>query len=120
MIRRIIAGLLMLIAAFLLWQGVDGVLYAVKMGSGLEEALLQPPTSLWRILAAALLVAGGGLALLKAPGGALLATLGAILFAALPGAMAALGADRSIWLDEAVVSLPIVALAGALLFVKRK
>lgn len=120
MFRRIAAGLFALIGAFLLWQGVDGVLYTMKLGSGLEDALLQPPTSLWRILAAGLIVAGGLLGALKVPGGAIAAALGAILFAALPGAMAAMGADRSMWIDEAYFAVPLLGLAAALVFVKRK
>lgn len=119
MFRRIAAGLFALIGAFLLWQGLDGVLHGIKLGSGLEDALLQPPTSLWRILAAGLVLAGGLLGALKVPGGAIVAALGAILFAALPGAMAALGADRSMWIDEAYFAAPLVALAAALVFLKR-
>lgn len=120
MFRQIAAGLLALAGAFVLWQGLDAVNLVMQRGSNLSDALLQPPTSLWRILAALFLLAGGVLGLLKAPGGAITALPGILLYASLPGVMAALGADRSMWRDEAILAVPLVALTASLFFVKRK
>jgi len=119
MIRRLAGAALALIALWLLWQGVSAVLLIVSRGSPLDDALLQPPTSLWRILAAGLAVLGGLLAALNIKSGAWFGVTGAILFAALPGAMAAMGTDSSLWMDEVVSGSAMVALAGALAFVKR-
>ena len=119
MIRRLAGGALALIALFLLWQGVSAVQLIVSRGSPLDDALLQPPTSLWRIVAAGLAALGGVLAALNIKGGGWFAVPGAILFAALPGAMAAMGTDSSLWMDEVISGGVMLVLAGALAFVKR-
>lgn len=119
MIRKLAGAALAILAAWLLWQGVSAVSMIVSRGSPLDDALLQPPTSLWRILAAGLALLGGLLAALNIKGGAWLGMTGAVLFAALPGAMAALGTDSSLWMDEVYSGGVMVVLAGALAFVKR-
>ncbi|MBK8197540.1 MAG: hypothetical protein IPK75_04150 [Acidobacteria bacterium] len=119
MIRRIIAALLAAIALWLLWQGVSAVQLLVSRGSPLDDALLQPPTSLWRIAAAALALIGGALAALNLKGGGWLAMIGAILFAALAGAMAGMGTAARMWMDEAIAGGLMIVLAGGLAFVKR-
>jgi hypothetical protein len=119
LIRQLAAGALALIAGWLLWQGVSAVSVIVSRGSPLDDALLQPPTSLWRIVAALLAFTGGLIAAFKGPGGAWAAMTGAIMFAALGGAMAAMGTDSSLWGDEAISGVVMLALAGALVFLKR-
>lgn len=119
MIRKLAGAALAILAIWLLWQGVSAVSMIVSRGSPLDDALLQPPTSLWRILAASLTLLGGLLAALNIKGGAWFGMAGAILFAALPGAMAALGTDSSLWMDEVYSGGVMVVLAGALAFVKR-
>jgi hypothetical protein len=119
MIRQLAGAALALIAAWLLWQGVHGVQVIVSRGSPLGDALLNPPTSLWRIVAASLAVAGGALAAMKLPGGAFAGMTGAVLFAALGGLMAAMGTDISMWQDEAVTGAVLVVLAGIIVFTKR-
>lgn len=119
MIRRLAGVALALIAAWLFWQGLSAVLMITSRGSPLDDALLQPPTSLWRLVATGLALIGGGLAALNVKGGGWLAMIGAILFAALPGAMAAMGTDSSLWMDEVVSGGVMLVLAGALAFVKR-
>lgn len=120
MIRRIAAGLLALIAAWLLWQGIVPVLHIVSLGSPLGDALLQPyPTSLWRIVAAGLALAGSGLAMFGIRGGVSMAITGAILFAALAVGMAAMGTSFNELLSDALPAAALLVLAGALLFMKR-
>jgi len=119
MIRRIAATALALIAAWLFWQGFSAVQIIVSRGSPLDDALLQPPTSLWRLVASGLAVIGGALAALNVRGGGWLAMIGAILFAALAGVMAAMGTDQSLWMDEAISGGVLIALALVLAFVKR-
>ncbi|MEQ9505107.1 MAG: hypothetical protein RLO80_02475 [Hyphomonas sp.] len=119
MIRRIAAGLLALIAAWLLWQGIVPVQMIVSRGSPLEDALLQPPTSLWRIVAAAITLIGAALATFNIRGGGWLAGVGVILFAALPAVMAGMGSSSSLWRADAMTAAVLVALAGVLAFVKR-
>ena len=119
MIRKLAGAALAILAAWLLWQGISAVSMIVSRGSPLDDALLQPPTSLWRILAAGLALLGGLLAALNVKGGAWLGMTGAVLFAALPGAMAALGTDSSLWMDEVYSGGAMIVLAGLLAFVKR-
>ncbi|MFN7165320.1 MAG: hypothetical protein ACK4P2_10935 [Hyphomonas sp.] len=119
MIRRITAGALAVLSAWLLWQGIAAVDLIVSRGSPLDDALLQPPTSLWRILASGLALIGGLLAALNIKGGAWLGMTGAVLFAALGGALAAMGTDSSLWMDEVISGIVMIALAGALVFMKR-
>jgi len=119
MIRRIAAIALALLAAWLFWQGFSAVQIIVSRGSPLDDALLQPPTSLWRLVASGLAVIGGVLAALNVKGGGWLAMIGAILFAALAGAMAGLGTDSSLWMDEAISGGVLIALALGLALVKR-
>ena len=119
MIRRIAGGLLALIAAWLLWQGVSAVQLIVSRGSPLDDALLQPPTSLWRIVAAGLALAGGVMAALNLKGGSWPAMTGAVLFAAMAGVMAGMGASSTLWMDEAAFGAVMIALAGVLAFVRR-
>jgi hypothetical protein len=119
MIRRIAGAALALLAAWLLWQGIAAVDLIVSRGSPLDDALLQPPTSLWRILASGLALIGGALAALNIRGGAWLGMTGAILFAALGGALAAMGTDSSLWMDEVICGAVMIALAGALALMKR-
>lgn len=119
MIRRIIGIVFALIAAWLLWQGLHAVQVIVSRGSPLGDALMQPPTSLWRIVAAGVALIGGLLVAAKLPGGGPVAAAGAVLFAALGGAMVAMGTDSSMWMDEVVSGGILIVLAGALLFLKR-
>jgi hypothetical protein len=118
MIRRIAAIALALLAAWLFWQGFHAVQVIVSRGSPLDDALLQPPTSLWRLVASGLAVLGGLLAALNIRGGGWFAMIGALLFAALGGALAAMGTDQSIWMDEAIAGAILVVLAALLVVVK--
>lgn len=119
MIRRIAAIALALLAAWLFWQGFHAVQVIVSRGSPLDDALLQPPTSLWRLVASGLALLGGALAALNIRGGGWFAMIGAVLFAALGGALAAMGTDQSIWMDEAIAGAILVVLAAVLVVVKR-
>jgi len=119
MIRKLAAGALALLAAWLFWQGISAVQMIVSRGSPLGDALLQPPTSLWRIAASGLALVGGGLAVFNIRGGGWLAMTGAVLFAALAGVMAGMGAATRLWMDEAVTGVILIALASVLVFVKR-
>jgi hypothetical protein len=119
MIRRIAAIALALLAAWLFWQGFSAVQIIVSRGSPLDDALLQPPTSLWRLVASGLTLIGAVLAALNLKGGGWLAMIGAVLFAALGGAMAAMGTDQSLWRDEAIFGSILFLLALALALMKR-
>ncbi len=118
--RRIAALLLLASAAWLLWQGVEGVLVVTSRGSPLADALLNPPTSLWRIVAALLLLIGAGLAALGFGRTLWILVPGAVLFSALPAAMALLGADPSLWLDEAIAAAVVMALTLAVAALPRR
>lgn len=118
-IRQTAAGLLAVLSLWLLWQGLEGVLVLLSRGSPLTDALLSPPTSLWRILAAGLAVAGGIMGLLGLKRDFWVAGAGAILFTALGLMLAAMGTAMSLWLDEILAGLVMAALTAILVFVKR-
>jgi hypothetical protein len=118
-IRQIIAAALLLLGIFLLWQGIAPVAMLTARGSGLSDALLQPPSSLIRILAAALVAIGGALALAKRAGGAVMALIGTALFAALAGLLVAASPDASLWGDELIAAALLCALSAGLIFTRR-
>ncbi|MFN3313958.1 MAG: hypothetical protein ACK46Q_10870 [Hyphomonas sp.] len=118
-LRQYAGVALAVIAAWLLWQGIEAVMLLTARGSPLSDALLQPPTSLWRILAALLAFAGGVLAAARIPSGAVIALIGSLLFGALGLTLMLLGTDASIWLDEILFSAVMLILSGVLLLRKR-
>jgi len=118
---RILTGVaLAVLSAWLLWQGLSAVIMITSRGSPLGDALLQPPTSVVRIVAACVILLGALLAVAQRPGGAWLAALGTFLFGLLPVMMAASGTAARLWADEAVVSLFLIALTVALCVSKRR
>lgn len=120
MIRRV-AGLAMLgLGLWLGWNGLHPVMMIVDRGSDLSSALFDPPTSIIRLASAGLMVLGGGLIALSVRGGAVLATIGAVLFGALGGLMAASGADSELWMDEVLYGLAAITLCVLILTLRRK
>ncbi len=118
--RMLAAAALSLLSAWLLWQGLSAVIMITGRGSPLGDALLQPPTSLIRILGASIVLIGALLALAQRAGGALLAAVGTVLFLLLPVLMAASGADSGMWMDEAIFSALLIGLTIALFVIKRR
>ena len=118
--RMLAAAALSLLSAWLLWQGLSAVIVITGRGSPLGDALLQPPTSLIRILGASIILIGALLALAQRAGGALLAAVGTFLFLLLPILMAASGADSAMWTDEAIFSALLIVLTIALFVIKRR
>jgi len=118
--RMLAAAALSLLSAWLLWQGLSAVIVITGRGSPLGDALLQPPTSLIRILGASIILIGALLALAQRAGGALLAAVGTFLFLLLPVLMAASGADSAMWTDEAIFSALLIVLTIALFVIKRR
>ena len=118
--RTLVAAALSVLSAWLLWQGLSAVIMLTGRGSPLGDALLQPPTSLIRILGTAIVLIGAILALTQRAGGAVLAAVGTVLFVLLPVLMAASGADSGMWMDEAIFSALLIALTIALFVIKRR
>jgi len=108
------------LSAWLLWQGLSAVIMITGRGSPLGDALLQPPTSLIRILGTSIILIGALLALAQRAGGAPLAAVGTVLFLLLSVLMAASGADSAMWMDEAIFSALLIALTIALFVIKRR
>jgi hypothetical protein len=117
--RVLIAAALAVLSGWLLWQGLSAVIMITGRGSPLGDALLQPPTSLIRVLGTSLALIGGILAAAQRKGGAAVAAIGAALFALLPILMAASGADSGLWTDEAVFSALMIAFTIGLFMIKR-
>ncbi|WP_300394795.1 hypothetical protein [Henriciella sp.] len=121
MLIRRLAGLVgICVAAWMLWQTIEPIQMQISRGSDLITELLNPPTSLMRLVSTALMIVGGLLALAALPGGAWLMTAGAAVFAAMTGAMAGSGADSSLWSDEAVLAPFLLVISGVLVFRHRK
>jgi hypothetical protein len=119
-IRMIAAAAIALLAAWLFWQGLSAVIMITQRGSPLGDALMQPPTSMIRLLGSAIVLIGGLLAFAQRAGGAIVATIGTLLFLLLPVLMAAAGTEPVMWMDEAVYSALLVALTIALCMLKRR
>ena len=119
MVRRL-AGIVMLgLGLWLGWDGVHPVITIVDRGSDLTNALLNPPTSIIRIVSAALMVIGGALVAIKLKSGGTIATIGSVFFAILGGLMAASGADSGLWMDEVIFGLAAIALSVLILTLRR-
>lgn len=119
MVRRL-AGIVMLgLGLWLGWEGVHPVITIVDRGSDLTNALLNPPTSIIRIVSAALMVIGGALVAIKLKSGGTIATIGSVFFAILGGLMAASGADSGLWMDEVIFGLAAIALSVLILTLRR-
>jgi len=119
-IRLIAAAALSLLAAWLFWQGLSAVVMITGRGSPLGDALMQPPTSMIRLLGSAIVLIGGLLAVAQRAGGAILAATGTLLFLLLPILMAAAGTDSIMWMDEAIYSALLILLTIALFVIKRR
>ena len=118
-VRRAIGLILALIGGWLFWGGVSAVNILVNRGSSLSDALMQPPTSLLRLLATGLVLIGG-LAVLAGKGmGRWIALIGILLFSLLGGLMILAGADSVMWADEAVISGVLWALFLGLVITNR-
>ena len=118
--RMIAAAALVLLAAWLFWQGLSAVIMISQRGSPLGDALMQPPTSMIRLLGSAIVLIGGLLALARRAGSAIVSTIGTLLFLLLPVLMAAAGTDSAMWMDEAIYSALLVALTIALFALRRR
>ena len=119
MIRQV-AGLVMLgLGLWLGWGGVHPVLIIVERGSDLSNALFNPPTSIIRIISAALMIVGGLMVILKARFGGKVAAIGSIFFAILGGLMALSGADSGLWKDEVIFGLAAISLSVLILTLRR-
>lgn len=119
-IRRL-AGLAgIIVAAWMLWETVQPIQMQISRGSDLMTELLNPPVALLRLSSTILLILGGLLAILAIRGGAWLFSAGAVIFAAMTGAMVGSGADASLWSDEAVLAPFLLVISGVLVFRTRK
>jgi len=118
-IRRIVGLALALVGGWLFWGGAATVNILVNRGSSLSDALMQPPTSLVRLVATGLVLLGG-LAIMAGKGfGRWIALAGILLFTLLAGLMVASGADPILWTDEAVISGVLWVLFVGLVVTKR-
>lgn len=98
---RQIAGLaLLVLGGWLAWGGWAALLTYTERGGDLAGYLLEPPTGLIRMAATHCMVLGGFLVAFKIRMGAVIASLGTVLYATLGGLMALAGADMGLWLDE--------------------
>lgn len=119
-IRRL-AGLAgFIIAAWMLWETIQPIQMQISRGSDLATELLNPPTALLRLIACALLIIGAVLAIAAIRGGAWLFCTGVVVFAVMTGAMAAAGADPSLWYDEAILTAFLFLVSANLLLQRRK
>lgn len=119
MIRQV-AGLVMLgLGIWLGWGGIHPVMMIMERGSDLANALFNPPTSIIRIISAALMVLGGLFVMLKIRLGGTIAAIGSVFFAILGGLMALSGADSGLWMDEVIFGLAAISLSVLILTLRR-
>jgi hypothetical protein len=115
-----LSALMLVISLFLFWRGLDAVLYAVQLGSPLSDAIMQPPTSLLRLIATGALVLGAVSALFGWRAGKWLIGLGILVWCLLAGLMALSGADSNMWKDEAISAVILIVLFGAMIVTGKK
>lgn len=121
MLVRRIAGLAgAAVAAWMLWETVTPIMRQISLGSDLVTELLNPPVSLLRIISTSLLIVGGLLALAAVRGALWVFSAGALVFALMTGAMVAMGADYTVWRDEAILAPFLLVICGVLIFCPRK
>jgi len=121
MLVRRIAGLAgAAVSAWMLWETITPIMRQISLGSDLATELLNPPVSLLRIVSTALLIIGGLLALGAVRGAVWVFSAGALVFALMTGAMISLGADYTVWADEAILAPFLLVICGVLLFCPRK
>ena len=119
-LRRAAGLILLLIAAYLFWQGLDAVLYVMSLGSPLNDALMQSPTSLIRLTGAGLALIGGALATANLKGGAWLAAIGTVIFCLLTFLLAMNMVNPKDWMPEVIASIGLVIATGLLIFTRRR
>ena len=108
------------VAAWMLWETITPIMRQISLGSDLATELLNPPVSLLRIISTSLLIIGGLLALGAIRGAAWVFSAGALVFSAMTGIMIAMGADYTIWRDEAILAPFLLVICGVLIFSHRK
>lgn len=116
-VRRGAGLVLAVIAGWLAWQGLQGVMVLTSRGSPLADAL--DAIVIWRIAAAGLAFLGGLMAAGNIRFGAILALLGSLGFAGLAIAFILAGTDSSLWMDEAIGAGALLAATAFLLFIRR-
>lgn len=121
MLIRRIAGLAgAAVAAWMLWETITPIMRQISFGSDLVTELLNPPVSLLRIVSTTLLIVGGLMAVGAIRGALWVFSAGALVFALMTGAMVAMGADYTMWRDEAILAPFLLVIGGVLLFCPRK
>ncbi|MEM1087654.1 MAG: hypothetical protein AAGH90_07990 [Pseudomonadota bacterium] len=115
MLRRILGLALVAIGAWLLREAVYAVIILVERGSPLGPALMEPPTSLPRIISTGLILLGGILATLNLRFGGVAALIGAVLFGALTFAALQIAQDY----NDVILGGTAALLAVIVLFFKR-
>ncbi|MEL6828812.1 MAG: hypothetical protein AAFO63_01620 [Pseudomonadota bacterium] len=119
MFRLATSAAMLGLGIWLSYEAIRPVILIVDRGSPVYDALMQPPTSMIRIIGAGLMSIGGVLALLSKPGGGTVATIGAFTILGMSGLIAATGADASLWLNTFLYGVGAVLLAILLLTLRR-
>ncbi|MEL7231553.1 MAG: hypothetical protein AAGJ85_03470 [Pseudomonadota bacterium] len=115
MVRRILGLALVAIGVWLLREALYAVILLVERGSPLGPALMEPPTSLPRIISTGLILLGGILATLNARLGGVSALIGSLLFVALTFAALQIAQDY----NDVILGGAAALLAVIILFLKR-
>ncbi len=118
-LRRGFALVLLLVAVFVLWREARSILMLMERGSGLSDALLNPPLSAIKVAGAMLAVIGGGLAASGRGLGGSAGLLGGLIFAAAPALFAMLSPNPMSGLRDGIPALLMIVAAIGLLFQKR-
>lgn len=119
LIRRVAGFVGLAVSGWLYWEALRAVLFVMDRGSDLASALFDPPLTAIRLTATALMILGSILAVLAVRGGAWLFTTGAVIFAIMVALMVGLGADYTLWRDEAVLGTFLLVISGVLVFCNR-
>lgn len=119
LVRRLAAAAMLGLGIWLAYGGIHALIIIMDRGSDLANALLDPPTTIIRLVATGIMTIGGLLAIFKIKGGGITSLVGAILFTALGGLMAMSGADQGLWLDEVLYGVGAIGIAVLILTLRR-
>ena len=119
MIRRALALIILCVGLYLFHSAsfYHGILAA--RGVGDWASLSGDAPFLLRFAGAGLLVFGGAFALRSGRTGTLVTLMGTLCFVLLTVAMIVMGADRSLWQDEAIWALALILLSAGLFAFRR-
>lgn len=107
------------IGGWLTYGYFNSVFALTSRGSGFADALFNPPVLFLALLSTLSMTFGGLLTIGQVRYGGTVTLIGGTLFLAIGGLMAAAGAMSSLWMDEVMIGLAVIAVSVLILTLRR-